>query len=192
LHRAIAQRAFHQVEILPHAASLAERPEAAKRGRTILVLSLTMADRVALDPAAAARDALPMAGASSVFSPESPPDALASQLAADIADEHREVATFAFCDSRGTVLGTRRILSSCTISVQLPLRRIVADAVLLDAVRVVMAHNHPLGEAWPSRADRDVTARLARALAAVDARLIDHVVVGRDGATWSFRAAGLL
>ncbi|MCA1197637.1 JAB domain-containing protein [Sphingomonas sp. R647] len=151
-----------------------------------------MPDRVALDPAAAARDALPMAGASSVISPEYPPDALASRLAADIADERREVATFAFCDSRGTLLGTRRILSPCTISVDLPLRRIVADAVLLDAVRVVMAHNHPMGEAWPSRADRDVTARLARALAAVDTRLIDHVVVGRDGATWSFRAAGLL
>lgn len=151
-----------------------------------------MADAVALDPVEPPRDALLMVGALSVISPEAPPDALASRLAAEIADERREVAAFAFCDSRGTVLGTRRILSPCSISVDLPLRRIVADAVLLDAVRVVMAHNHPLGEAWPSRADRDVTARLARALAAVDARLVDHVVVGRNGATWSFRAAGLL
>jgi DNA repair protein RadC len=149
-------------------------------------------DGVVLDPVAVARDLWHMASALPVFSPEAPPDALASRLAADIADERCEVAVFAFCDSRGTVLGTRRILSSCTIAIDLSLRRIVADAVLFDAVAVVMAHNHPLGEAWPSRADRDVTARLARALAAVDTRLVDHVVVGRGGATWSFRAAGLL
>ncbi len=133
-----------------------------------------------------------MAGASSAISPEALPDALASWLAAEIAGERREVAAFAYCDSRGTPLGILRIASSASDWVDLPLRRIVADVVLLDAARVVMAHNHPSGEAWPSRADRDVTARLARALAAVDTRLIDHVVVGRDGATWSFRAAGLL
>ena len=151
-----------------------------------------MADAVALDPAWPPRDARLMAGALSAISPEDSPDALASRLAAEIAHESREVAVFAFCDWRGTVLGTRRIMSACAMTIDLPLRRIVAEALLLDAVRVVMAHNHPMGEAWPSRADRDVTARLARALAAVDARLVDHVVVGRGGAIWSFRAAGLL
>ncbi|WP_439571827.1 JAB domain-containing protein [Sphingomonas sp.] len=133
-----------------------------------------------------------MAGALSVLSPEAPPDALASRLAAEIADAQHELAVFAFCDSRGTVIGTRRITSPWADAVELPLRRIVADAVLLDAARVLMAHNHPSGEAWPSRADRMVTARLARALAAVDTRLVDHIVVGQGGAMWSFRAAGLL
>lgn len=149
-------------------------------------------DGVLLDPAVATRDPLAMVGALSVFSPEASLDALASRLAAEIADARREVAAFAFCDSRGRVIGTRRIASPCSDAIDLPLRRIVVDAVLLDAAQVVMAHNHPLGEAWPSRADRDVTARIARALAAVDTRLVDHVVVGRDGAAWSFRAAGLL
>ena len=156
-----------------------------EQGRSVL-------EAVVLDPAAAPRDAPAMVGALSAFSPEAPPDALASRLAAEIAGEITEVAAFAFCDSRGTVIGTRRIASPCSAAVDLPLRWIVADAVLLDAAHVVMAHNHPSGEAWPSRADREVTARLARALAAVDTRLIDHVVVGRGGATWSFRAAGLL
>jgi DNA repair protein RadC len=133
-----------------------------------------------------------MAGALSVLSPEASPDVLASRLAAEIADARHELAVFAFCDSRGAVIGARRITSPWSDAVELPLRRIVADAVLLDAARVVMAHNHPFGEAWPSRADRVVTTRIARALAAVDTRLVDHVVVGRGGATWSFQAAGLL
>lgn len=133
-----------------------------------------------------------MASATPAMSPGIGIDALASRLAAEIAGEHREVAAFAYCDSRGSLLGTLRIASSTSDWVDLPLRRIVTDAVLLDAARVVMAHNHPSGEAWPSRADRDVTRRLAHALASVEARLDEHVVVGRDGALWSFRAAGLL
>jgi DNA repair protein RadC len=157
-----------------------------------MVESRAKSDPVALDAAAASRDAATMVGALSALSPELPPDALASRLAAEIARERREVAAFAFCDSRGNVLGTRRIESPCSDAVDLPLRRIIADAVLLDAALVVMAHNHPAGEAWPSRADREVTARLARALAAVDTRLVDHVVVGLGGEVWSFRSAGLL
>ncbi|KAI1692985.1 radC-like JAB domain-containing protein [Ditylenchus destructor] len=46
-------------------------------------------------------------------------------------------------------------------AVELPVRRVAIDALSLDAAVVVMAHNHPRGEAWPSRADRDATRRLA-------------------------------
>lgn len=133
-----------------------------------------------------------MAGSSTDFAPDSNVLALAMQLAADIAGESREVVAFAFCARDGTVLGRRSFRSARVDSVMLPLRPIVSAALMLDADRVVMAHNHPQGEAWPSRADRDLTTRLSRALAAIDVRLVDHVVVGRDGARWSFRAAGLL
>lgn len=133
-----------------------------------------------------------MASAPPAMSPGIGIDALASRLAGMIAREPREVAALAFCDGSGRLVGIRRIGGGWDDAIDLPLRRIVADVVLLDAVTVVMAHNHPSGESWPSRADRAVTLRLARALASVEARLDEHVVVGRDGAMWSFRAAGLL
>ncbi len=46
---------------------------------------------------------------------------------------------------------------------------------------MIIGHNHPSGVAEPSEADRSITLRLARALALVDIRLLDHVVVSRDG-----------
>jgi DNA repair protein RadC len=70
-------------------------------------------------------------------------------------------------------------------------RTIVADALAFDATGVVMAHNHPSGDATPSDDDRVLTRRLARALDAVGVRLIDHLVLAGDEAA-SFRGLGLL
>ncbi len=46
---------------------------------------------------------------------------------------------------------------------------------------VIVGHNHPSGVAEPSEADRSITLRLSRALALVDIRLLDHLVVSRNG-----------
>jgi len=54
-----------------------------------------------------------------------------------------------------------------------------------------VAHNHPSGVAEPSPADRAITRRLRDALALVDIRLLDHVVVG-DGEPVSLAEMGLL
>lgn len=120
------------------------------------------------------------------------PFAAAGQLVADsVAGEQVEVAAFAYCDRAGRVLGLRHARGAAVDAVDLPVRRVAIDALSLDAVVVVMAHNHPRGEAWPSRADREATRRLADALRTFGVRLHEHLVVGAGGA-WSFRAAGLL
>jgi DNA repair protein RadC len=56
---------------------------------------------------------------------------------------------------------------------------------------VVLAHNHPSGAAEPSRADELLTQSLKSALALVDVRVLDHVVVGQ-GQVVSLAERGLL
>ena len=46
---------------------------------------------------------------------------------------------------------------------------------------VIVGHNHPSGVSEPSEADRSITLKLAKALALVEIRLLDHVVVSRGG-----------
>jgi len=46
---------------------------------------------------------------------------------------------------------------------------------------VILGHNHPSGVAEPSESDRGITLKLARALELVGIRLLDHLVVSRDG-----------
>ena len=119
-------------------------------------------------------------------------DAIGRLVADSVAGEMVEVAAFAYCDGAGRMLGLRHARGDYPDAVDLPVRRVAIDALSLNAVAVVMAHNHPCGEAWPSRADREATRRLASALHGLDVRLHEHLVVGAGGAWWSFRAAGLL
>ncbi len=68
-------------------------------------------------------------------------------------------------------------------------REVVKRALDLGANAVILAHNHPSGIAEPSTADRHITARIADALALVDIRLLDHMVIG-DGDVVSFAERG--
>lgn len=70
-------------------------------------------------------------------------------------------------------------------------REVVARALQLDAAAVILAHNHPSGVAEPSQADRRITQRLQEALALMDIRVLDHLIVGA-GEPYSFAEAGLL
>ena len=70
-------------------------------------------------------------------------------------------------------------------------RELLKRALLSNAAALIVYHNHPSGDPTPSREDREFTRRLASAADLVGLRLLDHVVVGRDGCV-SFREAGLL
>jgi DNA repair protein RadC len=70
-------------------------------------------------------------------------------------------------------------------------REILRRALIGRAAGVILYHNHPSGDPTPSREDREFTRRLAAASEAVGVRLLDHIVVGREGCV-SFREAGLM
>ena len=70
-------------------------------------------------------------------------------------------------------------------------REIVKLALQRNAAAVIVAHNHPSGIAEPSQADELITQRVKEALALVDIRLLDHIVVG-DGVSVSLAERGLV
>ncbi len=72
-----------------------------------------------------------------------------------------------------------------------PIRQILADAVVHGTTGIVLAHNHPSGDARPSDSDCRATRRLASAAGAIDCTVVDHLVfAGKD--CMSFRQLGLL
>lgn len=70
-------------------------------------------------------------------------------------------------------------------------REIVRRALSLNAAALIVAHNHPSGAVRPSAEDRRLTRVLRDALALVDVRLLDHIVVGASD-TFSFARASWL
>jgi DNA repair protein RadC len=117
--------------------------------------------------------------------------AAAGALFACLVDEATEVMAFVYLGSDQRVLGMRHMRSGSIDRLVPPIRDVAADALAFGAAAVVMAHNHPSGDPTPSIADREATRLLARALATLEMRLVDHLIVARDGIT-SFRRLGLL
>ncbi|EQD47282.1 DNA repair protein RadC [mine drainage metagenome] len=70
-------------------------------------------------------------------------------------------------------------------------REVVKEALARNAAAVIVSHNHPSGSPEPSAADRALTANLRQALALVEVRLLDHIVVGGNN-TVAFSERGLL
>jgi DNA repair protein RadC len=77
------------------------------------------------------------------------------------------------------------------VSADFPLRSIIADAALHGSAGILLAHNHPSGDARPSNADCRATRRLATAAEALDCALVDHLVFAGTECS-SFRRLGLL
>jgi DNA repair protein RadC len=72
-----------------------------------------------------------------------------------------------------------------------PIRSIITDAAKHNSAGIVLAHNHPSGDASPSESDRRATRRLASAAEALDCTIVDHLIFAGTACT-SFRRTGLL
>ena len=70
-------------------------------------------------------------------------------------------------------------------------REVVKLALAKNAAALVLCHPHPSGVCEPSRADELITKRLTEALALVDIRVFDHIIVA-GGETVSFAERGLI
>lgn len=90
----------------------------------------------------------------------------------------REVFAAAYLDARHRLIEYVELFRGTVDGAEVHPREVVRQGLRCNAAAVLVAHNHPSGTAEPSAADRAVTARLKQALALVDLRLLDHVVVG--------------
>ncbi|WEK43499.1 MAG: JAB domain-containing protein [Candidatus Sphingomonas colombiensis] len=114
-----------------------------------------------------------------------------ARLFMPIARAQTEIAIFAYLNSAGQLLALRHVPSGNVAEVEVPIRAIAGDALAFGADQVMMAHNHPSGDAEPTRDDLATTRRIATALDALGIRLVDHLVLA-GGSITSLRARGLL
>ncbi|HCB42334.1 MAG TPA: DNA repair protein RadC [Pseudomonas sp.] len=120
-------------------------------------------------------------------SPNTVKDYLRTKL---VGFEH-EVFAALFLDSQHRLIEYTELFRGTIDGASVYPREVVKEALKLNAAAVIFAHNHPSGNPEPSRADETITSRLKDALALVDVRALDHVVVGGMD-TVSFAERGLL
>lgn len=106
-------------------------------------------------------------------------------------DLPHEVFCCVYLDNRNRVIAFEELFRGTIDGASVHPREVVKEALARNASAVILAHNHPSGVAEPSQADELITRRLKQALALVDIRVLDHLIVG-DGVCESFAERGLL
>jgi DNA repair protein RadC len=148
----------------------------AKRAQLVAVLELA---RRALAQQLKARE---------VFSS---PGAVKQYLQLHLAGREHEVFAVLFLDAQNRLIAMEELFRGTLTQTSVYPREVVLHALQHQAAAVVLAHNHPSGTVQPSRADEALTQTLKAALALVDVRVLDHVIVA-PGDALSMAEKGLL
>jgi DNA repair protein RadC len=119
------------------------------------------------------------------------PQKVKDYVALALGGRTQEVFAVLFLDAQHRLIELEVMFQGTLAQTSVYPREVVRRALAHNAGAVLLAHNHPSGLAEPSRADEALTQSLRSALALVDVRVLDHLVIGR-GQVVSFAERGLL
>jgi DNA repair protein RadC len=123
--------------------------------------------------------------------PFTSPQLARQYVTAQLRHRTHEVFAVLWLDNQHHLLGFQELFSGTIDGASVYPREVVKAALARNAAAAIFTHNHPSGVAEPSQADRHITERLVQALALVDIRVLDHLVVG-EGEVVSFAERGFL
>ena len=110
----------------------------------------------------------------------SSPEATRTYLQLKLARLEHEVFAVLWLDNRHRVLAFEELFRGTIDGASVHPREVVKAALRHNAAACIFAHNHPSGVAEPSQADLRITQRLKEALALVEVRALDHMILGES------------
>lgn len=119
------------------------------------------------------------------------PQAVMHYVQLHLAAKAHEVFAVLFLDSQHRLIAMEELFRGTLTQTSVYPREVLLRALHHHAGAVILAHNHPSGQVHASEADKAVTRNLQTALALVDVRVLDHVIVAQ-GAALSMAQEGLL
>lgn len=112
-------------------------------------------------------------------------------LQLNLAHKEHEVFAMLFLDAQHKLVCMETLFRGTLSQTSVYPREVVLRALHHHSAAVVLAHNHPSGSVHPSPADLHLTHSLKSALAMVDVKVLDHVIVG-PGQAFSMAEQGVL
>jgi DNA repair protein RadC len=119
------------------------------------------------------------------------PTVVRNFLKTRLAAREHEVFMVLFLNVQHRLIACEEMFSGTLSQTSVYPREVAKKALQFNSSAVILAHNHPSGTPEPSRADEALTRALANALALIDVRVLDHIVVGAASSV-SFAERGLL
>lgn len=121
----------------------------------------------------------------------SDPSAAHLFLRSELRDHPHEVFAALFLDNQCRLIEFQPMFHGTNSHTTVYPRELIRKALSVNASALIVAHNHPSGDAEPSDQDRTMTQHLYEALSVVGIRLVDHIVIG-DNQCVSFAHRGWL
>jgi DNA repair protein RadC len=106
-------------------------------------------------------------------------------------DKEHEIFCVLYLNSQHELIEVEELFRGTIDGAAVYPREIAKAALKRNAAAVILGHNHPSGATEPSAADKRITERITSALALLDIRVLDHVIVATNSA-FSFAEEGLM
>lgn len=105
---------------------------------------------------------------------------VADLLMPEMKYEKREIAKVILLNSKNIILKITNISLGGANFACLEPKDVLSEAIKIGAPKIILVHNHPSGDATPSKSDFSLTDRLYEAAEIIGIDLLDHIVIG-DG-----------
>lgn len=121
----------------------------------------------------------------------SSPKSVKNYLQLLIGNKSFEAFVVLFLDVKNRLIQSEELFRGSLTRASVYPREVVKRALHHNAASIILAHNHPSGFAQPSNTDIDLTNELKKALAMVEVKVLDHIVVAGNK-TFSFAEHGII
>ncbi|MGB4596035.1 MAG: DNA repair protein RadC [Anaerolineaceae bacterium] len=107
------------------------------------------------------------------------PDDVAQILLPDLSKRTQEVFVVVLLNSRNHLIATEELYKGAQNGSTVRVSEIFTTAVRLSAMNIIIAHNHPSGDATESPEDVNLTRQVIEAGNILDIKVLDHLVIGQ-------------
>ena len=106
------------------------------------------------------------------------PKDVADLLMNDLMFEKQEIVKLIILNNKNIILKITNVSMGGDNFANIDIKTILAETIKMSAPQIILVHNHPSGDATPSKNDIDVTLRLKKAAELLGIKLLDHIVIG--------------
>lgn len=108
------------------------------------------------------------------------PSSIAQYYMEDMRHGRRESMKLLLLDTKTRLIGETDISKGTINSAIISPRELFVEALKVNAVSIILLHNHPSGDPQPSEADIMITRRVFEAGILIGIELLDHIIIGNN------------
>lgn len=108
------------------------------------------------------------------------PKDIAEILFQEMRFEKQEILKVVMLNNRNKIIKIKEIAKGTNNFVSANIRNVLNEAVKIQAMKIILVHNHPSGDPEPSKKDYEFTEKVKKASELLEIQLIDHIVIGKN------------